>query len=207
LLRDKYNQPSILVVNGVDFKKFSGGSPVYWTPPSDTFDILCIGRSALWKGFEDLCSALRIIVSKNVKVRLVVATQDNLYFPPDLPIYIAKPKDDIALGVLYRTCSIFVCSSWFEGFGLPPLEAMGNGLPVVTTNCGGINDFAIDKTNCLIVPRQCPDQLAEAILKLYDNRLFAKKLAINGLETSKNFTMDNSIKNLEKILKRLSMND
>ncbi|CCF84310.1 glycosyltransferase family 4 protein [Nitrolancea hollandica] len=45
---------------------------------------------------------------------------------------------EAALGALYRNATIFVFPSLFEGFGMPPVEALGMGLPVLTTRCGSL---------------------------------------------------------------------
>ena len=201
VMREKYNQPSLLVVNGVDSSRFVGNRHEDRAVPTEVFNILCIGRTVEWKGFHDLVFALRLMVAKGANVHLIVATQDVLHVPRDLPITIVKPKDDMALGMLYRSCNVFVCSSWLEGFGLPPLEAMSCGSPVVTTDCGGVNDFAIDGVNCLVVPPHCPAKLADAIIQLRDDNLLARRLAAGGIETAKRFTMDISVKNMESVLK------
>jgi glycosyltransferase involved in cell wall biosynthesis len=45
---------------------------------------------------------------------------------------------DAELGTLYRRAELFVFPSLFEGFGMPPVEALGLGLPVITTRCGAL---------------------------------------------------------------------
>jgi glycosyltransferase involved in cell wall biosynthesis len=45
------------------------------------------------------------------------------------------------LGVILRNASLYVCSAWMEGFGLPVLEAMAAGVPVVTTPAVGVLEF------------------------------------------------------------------
>jgi glycosyltransferase involved in cell wall biosynthesis len=58
------------------------------------------------------------------------------------------------LGALYRGAALFVFPSIFEGFGLPPVEALGFGLPVITTRCAslvevtrGLADYVDDPKN------------------------------------------------------------
>ena len=200
LFWSKYKQPTVRISNGVDPAKFNGAEPFIWTPPTETYDILCIARNVRWKGFEDIVSALRLLVPKYPNIRLIAATQDNIKVPSDLPIVLQRPKDDMHLGSLYRSCSVFVCSSWQEGYGLPPLEAMACGVPVITTDCGGVNDFARDNINCLVVPIRHPDKLADAIIRLQSNQSLAIRIAAKGLETAKEFTVDKAVERLEKVL-------
>ena len=52
---------------------------------------------------------------------------------------------DEELGVMYAHCSFFVYPSLFEGFGMPPVEAMSLGKPVITTSCGSLKEVTLDK--------------------------------------------------------------
>lgn len=45
---------------------------------------------------------------------------------------------------------IFISTSWWEGFGLPPLEAMACGCAVILSNSGGVNEYAQLDDNCLM---------------------------------------------------------
>ena len=51
---------------------------------------------------------------------------------------------DKTLAVLYRLASVFVFPSLYEGFGLPPLEAMASGTPVVTSNVSSLPEVVGD---------------------------------------------------------------
>ncbi len=45
---------------------------------------------------------------------------------------------------------IFISTSWWEGFGLPSLEAMACGCALILTDAGGVNEYAIANENCLM---------------------------------------------------------
>lgn len=200
LLKEKYGQASVCIPNGIDPTVFSGLPPEKWTPPADRFDILCLARSALWKGFNDVVAALRKLMAQDSKIRLIVATREEIDLPSDLPIVLQRPENDADLGRLFRTCSVFVFPSWLEGFGLPPLEAMACGAPVVMTDCGGVSDFARNGENCLVVlPRQ-PKNLAQAINRIRLDPMLAQRLAAMGLETSRKFTMDRAVEKMEQVM-------
>jgi len=200
LLKEKYGQQSVCIPNGVDPAVFSGLPPKNWTPPADRFDILCLARSALWKGFNDVVAAVRKLMAQDSKIRLIVATRDEIDLPSDLPIVLKHPEKDADLGHLFRTCSIFVFPSWHEGFGLPALEAMACGAPVVMTDCGGVRDFARNGENCIVVPPRKPEILAQAINRIRLDPMLSQQLAANGLETAREFTMDRAVEKLEKVM-------
>jgi glycosyltransferase involved in cell wall biosynthesis len=74
-----------------------------------------------------------------------------------------KGVSDSELAELYSTSDLFLFTSSIEGFALPPLEAMACGTPVVTTDCKGNRDYAIDGFNCLISPPDDKRQLVSQI--------------------------------------------
>ena len=69
--------------------------------------------------------------------------------------------DDHDLARTYRAASVLVYPSLFEGFGLPPLEAMAHGCPVVAARAGAIPEVAGDAA--LLFEPTDPDTLADAL--------------------------------------------
>ena len=66
---------------------------------------------------------------------------------------------------------------------MPPLEAMCNGVPVISTKCGGVEDFAIDEVNCLLVEPRSSLAIANALIRILNDSQLQIKLANAGLET------------------------
>jgi len=66
----------------------------------------------------------------------------------------------------YQSAELFVLSSVQEGLGIPVLEAIACGLPVVSTDCGGPNSVVVEGQTGLLVPNHDPDALADGILRL-----------------------------------------
>jgi glycosyltransferase involved in cell wall biosynthesis len=60
--------------------------------------------------------------------------------------------DDATLRRRYSTSAALLYPSRYEGFGLPPLEAMACGCPSVTTAVGAIPEYAADRRDALLVP-------------------------------------------------------
>jgi glycosyltransferase involved in cell wall biosynthesis len=63
-----------------------------------------------------------------------------------------------ALCELYHECDMYVCASEWESFGLTMLEALFCGLPVLSTNCGGVLEF-MNKENGLLIPNTRTDEV------------------------------------------------
>jgi glycosyltransferase involved in cell wall biosynthesis len=201
LFSDKYCVKSTVVSNGIDrLKFFHEANFKPWLQQTSSFDVMCIAREVEWKGFREMCDAIRILQNKKIEVRLVIVTHENLTLPTDIPCLIKHPRNDAELGECYRSSSVFVCSSWFEGFGLPPLEAMCNGVPVISTKCGGVEDFAMDEVNCLLVEPRSSLAIANALIRLLNDRQLQFQLANAGLETSKEFSLEKSLDRFESVL-------
>ncbi len=82
--------------------------------------------------------------------------------------FFESPSDD-KLAELYSSSDLFVFASHIEGYGLPPLEAMACGTPVVTTDCRGVRDFVVDGENAVIVPPKEPEAIASPYIKVLND--------------------------------------
>lgn len=78
---------------------------------------------------------------------------------------------------ILKRFDVFVFPSRREGFPYALLEAMNAGLPVIATSVGGIPELVQNEENGLLVPRQNPSALAEAMMRLTDDFSLRKRLA------------------------------
>ncbi len=94
--------------------------------------------------------------------------------------------DDEDLAPLYSKSEFFVYPSIYEGFGLPPLEAMQCGCPVISSETSSLPEVVGD-AGILIDPRS-ETELIEAMKTLYHDKSLSLKLAAKGLERAMNFS-------------------
>jgi glycosyltransferase involved in cell wall biosynthesis len=95
---------------------------------------------------------------------------------------------DDDLCALYSSCKAFVYPSLYEGFGLPPLEAMACGAPVIASAIGSIKE-TVGETARLVDPQSSED-LAQAIAELLTNENLRQNLSAAGLERVKKFSWE-----------------
>jgi len=93
---------------------------------------------------------------------------------------------DEDLPKLYRAATAFVYPSLFEGFGLPPIEAMACGTPVVTSNTSSLPEVVGEAA--LLVDPYDEQSLATALLQITNDQALRARLQVNGIEQAKKFT-------------------
>ena len=110
--------------------------------------------------------------------------QDRVIFKGYLP--------DNELELVYSNASLFIFPSLSEGFGLPILEAMSYGVPVITSNYGSMAEVAGDAA--LLVDPYNIDKIAEAMYKVLTDQDLRKNLINKGLERAKQFSWEKTAK-------------
>jgi len=93
---------------------------------------------------------------------------------------------DEDLPALYRAARAFVYPSLFEGFGLPPLEAMACGTPVVTSDVSSLPEIAGDAA--LLIDPNDERALANALIEVVNNDRLRAELREKGIAQAKKFT-------------------
>ena len=158
--------------------------------------ILAVGDLQPRKNLAELVRAFRVLHDRFPKMRLVIAGQarwqssplmalvESLGLAPHvvLPGYV--PQAD--LGPLYRNASVFVYPSTYEGFGLPILEAMACGTPVVALNTSSVPEVAGDAA--LLIDPASGDGLAAAVLRVLDDQDLASQLVARGRDRVSHFS-------------------
>lgn len=105
---------------------------------------------------------------------------------------------------LMRGAVAFVYPSLYEGFGLPPLEAMASGAPVITSNVASLPEVVGD-AGILVDPMNV-DQIAEAMLYLAENKKMQGVLSEKGIERAKKFRWEDSAQQVIEIIRQMKYN-
>jgi len=115
-----------------------------------------------------------------------------------LPGYI----DGDDLPAIYSGASLFVWPSFYEGFGIPPLEAMACGTPVITSNNSSLPEVVGDAA--IMIKAEDNAAITKAMAKVLNNPKLAGELGAKGLAQSKKFSWDKSGQLLLDLLKGLA---
>jgi glycosyltransferase involved in cell wall biosynthesis len=100
---------------------------------------------------------------------------------------------NLELAYLYNLASVFIYASLYEGFGIPPLEAMACGTPVIVSRSSSLPEVCGDAAY-YVDPLQV-DSISEGMYKLFDDAGLRGELMRRGLIRSKLFSWDESAQN------------
>jgi GT2 family glycosyltransferase/2-polyprenyl-3-methyl-5-hydroxy-6-metoxy-1,4-benzoquinol methylase len=206
LFQTRFRQKTFLVPNWVDVGR-GAAQRTTWPGALKDANVLFVGRPAVAKGFNDFAGAVRIVRSQHPGTVMHVAVP----FPPpasqeELEKLLGKPAvlhcglSRTEMEELYRSADILVAPSWYEGFGLPALEAMACGTPVVTADNPGVREFCKDGENALVVPVAQARKLADAIRRLIEDEDLRIRLSKAGPGTALRYSEDASVQALQQAM-------
>ena len=109
---------------------------------------------------------------------------------------------DATLAALYRLASVFVFPSLYEGFGLPPLEAMAAGAPVITSNVSSLPEVVGDAA-VLIDPMDA-GAIAAAMARVLGDPQLREDLIRRGHERIKAFSWERSVARVRQVYGELA---
>jgi glycosyltransferase involved in cell wall biosynthesis len=171
--------------------------------------ILFVGNIYPGKNYSNIVKALQLIKTKtgsSIKLVSVGALRwdydrdfqevktlgltDNIQFTGWVE------QDD--LPAIYSLADLFLFPSLYEGFGIPIVEAMACGCPVVTSNTGACPEVAGSAAK-LVDPKDVND-IADGVIDILTNNILRKKLIAQGLVEAKRFSWDKAARETLKIL-------
>ncbi len=180
-----------IVPNGVD----DFFSPAIDERESDY--VLYVGTIEPRKGLDDLLSVWDSLPQPHPRLVLCGdAGWGRVKLPDGAEItgYVDRTK----LRELYRGARAFVYPSRYEGFGIPPLEAMACGAPVIATRTGAIPEYA-DGAALLIDPGN-RNTLRASLVRLLGDQTLRDELRDRGVERARAYTWDRSAALMTQLL-------
>jgi len=186
---------------GNRFEQHSTPIPVNGLTPGNFWLSVCTLEPR--KNLRGLLKAYQSYKHTVKKVPSLVLAGAQGWLEDDLPDYIdsLNMKDfvivlgyveDSQLQWLYENCLAFCYPSLYEGFGLPVLEAMSLGAPVMASNAAGLPEVGGDAA-LYFHPRDV-DEIAKSFEKLHDDTDLRTHLKIKGLEQARKFSWQNTVR-------------
>lgn len=154
------------------------------------------------KNFERLIKACTLIPD----YKLVVAGEANPVFKQvnisetHNNVFFVGRVTDAELTTLYKNATAFIYPSLYEGFGIPPIEAMAYGCPVVVSDIEVLHEVCRDAA--LYVDPYDVNQIAHTISQIIDGAGLQEELKVKGYNNIKRFNWQNSSIALINILEK-----
>jgi glycosyltransferase involved in cell wall biosynthesis len=194
VLRERFGREAEVLVTPVDRDLFHR-VPVRVTTARPR--VLMLHHEYAWKGVADGLSA-----AAAAKARVPGLTLVGFGVKPPRE---ALPYDEFhanppqaTLAALYSGCEIYLCPSWDEGLGMPPMEAMACGAALVTYDNGGCRDYAVDGETALVAPRRDVAALGAALVRMASDGALRTRLAAAGCaRVTTAFDWDRAVGRLE----------
>jgi len=166
-----------------------------------------VGRMTAVKNQRLLIEALYLLRSKGTEAHLAIIGEGELReklgaYAGDLGVseYVSLVKETRNIAEFYGALDVFCLSSDSEGIPLTLLEAMAAGVPVVSTEVGGIPEVIEDGVNGCLVPPGAPESLAKRVDEILGDPARGAELAAKARETVRTrFTAERMIRETEKI--------
>lgn len=158
---------------------------------------------AFTKVYRDLNTPYKLLLGGSLKdegMKLSTFVKENNM---EDKIIFAGYIEDASLPVLYSGCDAFVYPSFYEGFGLPPLEAMSCKAPVITSNLTSIPE--VTKDDAILINPYKLEELEKALVTLLNDEELKIKLSEKGYSRSLEFTWKKTAQNTLEVYRQLSM--
>ncbi|MEN2997709.1 MAG: glycosyltransferase family 1 protein [Brevinematia bacterium] len=195
-----------VIYNGINLEKF-----IFLNIPRKN-QILFIGALAKHKNIGIIFEAFSKVMDEIPHELVIVGSRDSgmpqdekvekalKLIPKNKIRFTGKISDDETVR-LYNESDFFIFPSIYEGFGLPLLEAMACGCPIIASNRSSIPEVCGD--SALFFEAENPNELAEKILLLARNPEIKAHLRTKGLERVKNFSWTTSAEKYVELFKKL----
>jgi glycosyltransferase involved in cell wall biosynthesis len=200
VMADNYGDNfAALIPNGVDWQQFSFQVRVKQSVPTLGMLYGIVG----WKGAETAFTAIRIVQKIFPDLRVICFGSHRIkleHNPPDNFEYYFRPAQDL-IPKLYKKTDCWLVPSTLEGFGMPGIEAAACGCPVVSTRCGGPEDYIKEGHNGFLANVGDAGDIAEKLIKVISmNENAWQEMSKNSASYVKRFDWDISARLLESTL-------
>lgn len=200
----------VVIHNGVDSIFLSDFKMINSSLKISGRYILSVGTIEPCKNFTTLLEAYNILRNEGFPYKLVIVGGKAWGYEEFLKrlkglrlekeVIVPGFVDDNELLALYDGAELFICVSLYEGFGIPVIEAMARGVPVIVSNLSCFPEIVRDVAILVDPLNAC--EIASKIQEVIGNEGLRKRMAIAGRKHTKAFTWNKSAEKLLEVFNR-----
>lgn len=197
-----------VVRNAVDVDEFSPN-------PTNGKSLLYIGRFVHNNGIQDLLTALPSILDSHPDAEIHLVGSGPMGEEVQKTIQSSGLSDSVTIydyvddiSEMYNRASVFCRPSYSEGLPLTMLEAMASGVPPVVTAIAGVPEVVTDHETGIFLEPGNPDEVAQAVIELFDNAELRARLSKNAREfITENLTWEQRTENVIGVYSQVVTDD
>jgi glycosyltransferase involved in cell wall biosynthesis len=196
-----------VVRNAVDVDEFSPN-------PTNGKSLLYIGRFVHNNGIQDLLTALPAILDSHPDAEIHLVGSGPLGEKVQKTIQSSGLSDSVTIydyvddiSEMYDRASVFCRPSYSEGLPLTMLEAMASSVPPVVTAIAGVPEVVTDHETGVLLEPGNPDEVAQAVIELFDDAELRARLATNAREyITENLTWEQRTERVMQVYSQVTTN-
>lgn len=210
----RVNGPVPVVYHGIDFRRFDPGRRKALRADArrqlglraEEFAILLVGNDWKRKGLDCLWRALRKV--EEPRLHLLIRGEDDpapyerdWKQPGSPPVSVLPSREDVEF--YYAAADLLVAPSLEDTFSLPPLEAMGAGLPVIVSRKAGVSEIVTHGRDGLILENPADaDELAQMVERVFREETLRRELSEKAVATARQFSWDANAAKMKQLFER-----
>jgi glycosyltransferase involved in cell wall biosynthesis len=192
-MSDKYGVEAKLIPHGVDL-------PDKWSSDRQEFRVFNLSPLTIDKGQKYIVKAWRdntfngeMVFAGPLGVHMLFGGMSNFKCLGEIS---EEVKNEV-----YAKSAVYIQASVSEGFGIPVLEAMSYGTPVIVTEGVGAKDCVEDGKDGFVVPIKNPEAIADKIRYFYDNPSEVKRMGTNARAKAEKYNWTDIEKKYEELVR------
>jgi len=202
LLQEKFSVDSTKILIGRDYNKYQNNNKIYHSPRT----ILLMDHALENKNTAGALKIVEKIKLRYAGIRIMCFGLSRFHKMPDYIEFNENPNED-EIVKLYCDSDIFLFSSKYEGFGIPPVEAMSCKCAVVGNSVGALPEISINNETAILADPEKPDELFNGVCRLLENEQELKRISEAGYyHIKKILNWDNVIDKFEELIKKQQAN-
>ncbi|MFH1233869.1 MAG: glycosyltransferase family 1 protein [Patescibacteria group bacterium] len=176
-----------------------------------------VGNAYPHKNLEGLIKVFQRVILKYSNLRLVLVGKEDYFYnrlknyAKELNLWLENKTNskiaflgfipDDKLNILYNQALFYIFPSFYEGFGLPPLEAMANGCPVISSNRTSMPEI-LGQSACYFNPGD-QENMFQQIERLINDNNLRQQLVNRGYEQVQKYSWQNCVKKTLEVYKNV----